>query len=1039
MATTGSWLSGIYEISKVINASLDLSEIIAVIARETRPFVDFDRLTVGLLEDGGQRLRLYVPVAPDHTAHPDGTTVDLKGHLLGRVVETRQPLLIPDLRADTALPGCAPLVEEGMVACVALPLVSGDRVLGALAVARHEPRPFTDAEADMLLEVAEQTAIAVDHAHLYAVEKKRANHLAIINEVANRVLSTFDIDALLLQTASLIQQHFAYYDVSIFMTDRATDEVVLRAQAGAYNDDSSIGYRQPIGVGMVGWAAKAGQTLLASDVTQNPHYIVAFPGELNSRSELCVPVKIGGETVGVINVESRQVGAFDHIDVQALETLSDQVAQALENARLYEEMRYLKELDESILASIPSSILVLDRHLLVVSVNQTCCKTIGQPPQDLIGQNIETILRFDQLDSALLHRTIERVIDDDQRASFPAIRVQLPNNRERIVDIYLSPVARRTQRRALLFINDITDRRRAEEEVRLGKQKLDNIVSAMGAGLALIDRDFSISWSNQTIDRWFGDGHSLVGNECHVICPKRAAHDANEPVPCPDCQVMSTFATGKVQTNSQVAMGGGKAVRHYQNVLAPIRDEAGNVVQVIRVTFDVTEHARRVEQVFLLQKLSEAMQGTHELDLLLHLILTCVTAGPGLGFNRAILLLLDDAGTTLEGRLGVGPSSVEEAAHIWAELSQRAQTLDNLLALFHQPISPGDTSMQYISRQVRVRMDDADQVPVRAVREKRPIVVTDAENDPGVSHDLRSILGANQFVCVPLVARDVALGAIIADNIFTGRPIHDDDVEVLRTFATHAGLAISTASAYKRLEEQLNALEEAQDRLVRTERLATVGRLAAHVAHEIRNPLATIGGFTRSILRSLDNTPKVDRNARIILDEVERLEQILANVMNFTKPGNPILRDRDINECVEAVCAFHENVFAERHVELHKSLDPHCPILRFDPDQLRQVLINLIQNALDSMPDGGELTVMTRVQDDYVETVIADTGHGMAEEVLDNLFQPFFTTKVGGTGLGLSVSQKVAHTHGGDILVQSKPGAGSSFTILLPIPQGQDT
>jgi hypothetical protein len=294
-----------------------------------------------------------------------------------------------------------------------------------------------------------------------------------------------------------------------------------------------------------------------------------------------------------------------------------------------------------------------------------------------------------------------------------------------------------------------------------------------------------------------------------------------------------------------------------------------------------------------------------------------------------------------------------------------------------------------------------------------------------------------QFVCAPLIARDVALGAVVADNIFTGRAISSADVEMLQTFATHAGLAISAASAYRRLEEQLNKLEEAQDRLVRSERLATVGRLAAHVAHEIRNPLATIGGFSRSILRSPDNTAKAQRNARIILDEVERLEQILANVMNFSKPGNPVFRERDINESVEAVCAFHENVFAERHVALHKSLDPKCPVLRFDPDQMRQVLINLIQNGLDSMPNGGELTMLTRAQQDHVEIVVADTGQGMAEDILESLFQPFFTTKVGGTGLGLSVSQKIIHDHGGDIAVRSKPGAGSSFTISLPIPQGE--
>jgi len=1030
MAATREWLSGIYEISKVIDATLDLSEILTVIAQETRRFIDFDRLIVGLLEDGGQRLRLYVPLGPEMVSSADGPSLELEGHALGHVCRTREPLIIADLREDTRFLGAGPLVEEGVVSCAVLPLVAGDRILGALAFGRHGLKPFPEAEVDMLLNVAERTAMAVEHAHLYATEKKRANHLAIINEVAKRALSTFDLDTLLQQTASLMQQHFAYYDVSVFMVDRGAEEVVLRAQAGAYRDISAIGYRQPVGVGMVGWAAKTGKTLLANDVTQNPHYIVAFEGERASRSELCVPIRIGGETLGVINVECTSVGAFDQIDVTALETLSDQVAQAIENARLYDEMRYLKELDESILASIPSSILVLDRDLVVASVNESCCRILERPREEIIGENFETLFQFDLLDSAVLRRTIERVIDHDQRASFAAIQVRLPTGRSRIADIYLSPVARRKQRRALAFINDITDRRRAEEEVLREKQKLNDIVSAVGAGLTLLDRDFNIIWSNNTMDLWFGGGHSLVGRQCHEICRGKSA-------PCPDCPVTATFATGEVHTNSQVIMVAHHEARHYQNILAPMRDENGAVVQVIRLTFDVTEHARKVEQISLLQTLSQAMQGTLELDRLLHLILTCVTAGPGLGFNRATLLLVDDGQTVLEGRLGVGPASAGEAARIWGELSDRAQTLDDLLALYDQQPPPGDTSMQYISKQIRIPLAEEDQVPIRALRDKQPIAVTDAANDPGVSPHLRSLIGANQFVCVPLIARDVALGAIIADNIFTGWPITDEEIELLQTLATHAGLAISTASAYKRLEEQLYQLEEAQDRLVRTERLATVGRLAAHVAHEIRNPLATIGGFTRSMLRSSDDVRKVPRNARIILEEVERLEQILANVMNFSKPANPVLRDRDINEAVEAVCAFHENVFAERNITLHKSLDPACPILRLDPDQIRQVLINLIQNGIDSMPEGGELTVLTRAQEDRVEVVVADTGQGMSEDVLESLFQPFFTTKVGGTGLGLSVSQKIVHDHGGDIIVRSKPGAGSSFTASLPIPRRQ--
>jgi len=1033
MATTGDWLSVIYEISKVLNASLELPEIIQVIARETGRFIPFDCLVVGLLDAGAGQLRLFVPVAPHQAPRLDGDAVALDETLLGHVVTTGEPLLIPDLREVRGLPGVEALIAEGMVSAVGLPLISGSRVLGAFAATRAEWRPFEAPEIEMFREVAEQTAIAVEHAHLYSAQRKRASHLAIINEVAGRVLSTFDLHTLLQQTVSLLQERFAYYDVAVFLTDRQREEVVLRARAGVDGGDPVTGYRQAIGAGMVGWCAKTGQSLLASDVRKNPHYIVAFETERETRSELCVPVKIGGEVVGVINVESTALGAFDETDVVALETLSDQVAQAIENARLYDEMRYLRELDRSILASIPSSILVVDRNLAVVSVNEKCCQVLELPREQLVGQSLHTLVTFLDTDADALADAIRRVIDHDETRAFPNVRVRLPNGRTCIVDAHLSPVARRTQRRALLFINDITDRRRAEEQVLREKQKLDDIVSAMDAGLLLIDPDYTIAWSNPTCDAWFGGGESLVGKDYHRICPSH--HLRTEPLPtsCDGCQVLEVLSSGQICTMPQVIMGGGRPTRHFQNILAPIRDEDGTIVQVLRMSFEVTEHARKVEQISLLQELSRAMQGALELDRLLHLILTCVTAGPGLGFNRAILLLVDEEGAVLEGRLGVGPSSMEEAARIWRELGERPQSLERLLERFDEPVPPGDQSLQYISQRIRIPLTATDQAPVRAVLEKRPVLVTDAGNDPGVAPALHALLGADEFLCVPLVTRDQALGAIIADNVFTHRPITEADTDMLRTFASQAGLAISAASAYKKLEEQLVALEEAQEELVRSERLATVGKLAAHVAHEIRNPLATIGGFTRSILRTPDNLPKVQRNAEIILSEVVRLEQILANVMNFTKPGDPVMRERDINDFVETVCGFHENDFAEQNVTLRRSFDAACPVMQFDPDQIRQVLINLIQNALDAMPGGGELTVMTRRQDGFVEIVVADTGCGVSEDDMESLFDAFFTTKAGGTGLGLSVSQKIAHGHGGDILVQSKPGAGSSFTLRLPI------
>jgi hypothetical protein len=1029
------WLHGLYEISKAINATLDLDRVLAVIARETQRVVASDCQIVGLLVDEGAHIETHTFRATgDSDLRPEKATVATDGHPFGHVVETREPLFIDHLGSEDRFPAARSLAERGLVSCILLPLCSGDRVLGVLGLFRTENEPFARECLGLLREVAEQTAIGVEHAHLYAAEKKRAHQLAIINEVARHALGTFDLDVLLDQTASLIQEHFAFYDVSIFTVDEAAGEVVLRAQSGSYEAESAIGYRQGLDVGMVGWAARTGETRVASDVATDSQYVVAFEGERASRSELCVPIRIGGRTVGVINVECTEVGAFDSTDVAAMQTLADQIAQAIESARIYDEMLYLKELDESILASIPSALLVLDRELEVLAVNDACCRTLDRTEDQVVGASFEEMFRFELLDSALIRRTIARVVDHDDVAVFPAVQVALPNGRERIVDLHFRAIARQDERRALAFLNDITERRQAEEEVIRERQKLNDVVSAMGAGLALIDPDGTVSWSNRTLEQWFNNGESLVGHDCHTLC--QACPEGERPGS--NCPIFTAFENAEI-TRSTQTLHADHRTRHYENVFAPIRSEQGHVVQVIRLTFDVTEHLQKLEQLSLLQKLSQTMEGALNLDRLLRLVLTCVTAGPGLGFNRAVLLLEDDEHEHIEGRLGVGPASGEEASRIWRELASQPLTLaDHILRLFEQESERTEGPMQYVAQQIRVPLTKEDHVLVRTFNEKQPHVVRDAQADESVPEKLPALLSANEFVCVPLVAHGTALGAIIADKVFTGEPITEDEVEMLKTFASHAGAAIQAAASYRRLEEQLHEIQETQERMVRAERLATVGRLAAHVAHEIRNPLVTIGGFARSILRKPKQLHRVERNAQIILDEVERLEQILANVMNFTKPGNPVLQDRNVNEVAEAVCAFHENVFAERDITLHKNLDPNCPPLRIDPGQIRQVLINIVQNAVDSMPDGGDLTLATQARKNDVLISVTDTGEGMSQEVLDNLFQPFYTTKVGGTGLGLPASQKIVQEHGGEITVDSQPGKGSTFTISLPIPETSD-
>jgi hypothetical protein len=316
---------------------------------------------------------------------------------------------------------------------------------------------------------------------------------------------------------------------------------------------------------------------------------------------------------------------------------------------------------------------------------------------------------------------------------------------------------------------------------------------------------------------------------------------------------------------------------------------------------------------------------------------------------------------------------------------------------------------------------------------KEPILVTDVGHDPRVSRRFLEMVGADQFVVVPLVGGAEAMGVIIADNRFNRQPITEGLVRLLTTIAGRAALAIASAEAYHRLEEKIEQLAETRDRLVRTERLAAIGNMAAHVAHEIRNPLVTIGGFARSILRGTEPASLCGQHARIIVDEVVRLEKILANVMNFTKPAPPHRTDVSVDQILDETCRMLADAFKSKNVELHKEFHLGGEKTLLDAGQMKQVFLNLIQNAVDSIEgNGGRITIRTWAEDNSVRIDVSDTGAGMTAEVQANIFLPFFTTKPDGTGLGLAVSRKIVEDHGGDIQVQSTLGAGSTFSILLP-------
>lgn len=237
----------------------------------------------------------------------------------------------------------------------------------------------------------------------------------------------------------------------------------------------------------------------------------------------------------------------------------------------------------------------------------------------------------------------------------------------------------------------------------------------------------------------------------------------------------------------------------------------------------------------------------------------------------------------------------------------------------------------------------------------------------------------------------------------------------------------------RQVEIKTRELLESQERLMHSERFAAVGEAAAYVSHEIKNPLMVIGGLAGQVERRLQEDPGAQEKLRIIQGEVQRLEHFLGELRDFTRPMHPTKAAVNLNEVIREVEALMGDAIQGKGINLEDRLDPRLPEIEADPNQLKQVLVNLIKNSLEATDPQGRIVVATGSQDRQVWFSVQDNGKGMPTEVLEKVFHPFFTTKDKGTGLGLAVIHKIITDHDGTVGVESAAGCGTTFTVRLPI------
>ncbi len=439
----------------------------------------------------------------------------------------------------------------------------------------------------------------------------------------------------------------------------------------------------------------------------------------------------------------------------------------------------------------------------------------------------------------------------------------------------------------------------------------------------------------------------------------------------------------------------------------------------------------------LASKLNQAFLRAQDLDDILHAVLVGVTAGEGLGFNRAFLIRLEQDEQALVGRFALGPSDSEEASRIWATISANGLTLFQILEDVRSNLSDKTHPLNKLARQIRIPLSWQSHVLVRALNERKTVLYNGGGDAD--ARGLEDLLGVQEFAVAPLASEDQAFGIIMADNFVTKCPIGQEDLEALQLFAGFASMAVSKTRMCEDLEEKIQQLkslneelERNRDLLVQAERYAAVGRMADQLLHEIRNPVSSIGGMARILKKKLDD-PDLATYVDTIVEQSARLENALGAVFDFAYAPELHPEQVRLYQLIQSTVGLIKGELQRQGIEWYLHLPNHEPVLSVDRIQLQQALLNILKNAVEAMPEGGLLIVSVIMGEESVEIRVADTGLGMARGHLTKAHEPFFTTKLQAMGLGLSLAKRIFELHGGTLAVKRNKFGGTNIVLTLPM------
>ena len=677
---------------------------------------------------------------------------------------------------------------------------------------------------------------------------------------------------------------------------------------------------------------------------------------------------------------------------------------------------------QALISSVSNYVVAINRNFEIIMVNERVQSEFGMHPDGICyrdWKNRSSKCENCPVEKSFLdgeiHTSEETVIFKDGRQGQMEVRAT-PVKNERGEVIYVLEAA-----------TDITEKRKLEQEIGPGTGSLEERVAERLKHLQASEEKYRSMFERCQDMIWFTDpqGKMVDINPCGVYLLGYRSKDAllavgslNELFEDPGelvrfrQQLLENGMVRDLVTRHKTKQGNALDISLSANLIS---DENGRIIGYEGIARDITqqkqmidEMRRNSEQLSALNRISLTVSSSLQVDEVLANTIDLIVSVLQVGSVRVYFLAEGGDHLYLAAAHGLSREFVEEP------LVQRRALGEGLLGEVAQQ---GET-----------------------------VIAEDTSQLGSLYRDAVQKEGLQSVAYIPLRSKGRTVGVLSASSHFSEK-FSSQQIEFLTSIGNQIGMAVENANLYEKTREALEEVSAAQEQVMRTEKLASLGKLAATIAHEINNPLAVVLTYIRLMLKLIDRqhfTPErledINRYLATMEAETSRCGEIVKNLLAFARQSQIDMKANSIREIVDRTLPLVLHDLELRGIRLVKSVEEHLPHVQCDFKQIQQALLNVLGNAAEAMTAGGTLTlrVCRAAKGDYVEVVVTDTGCGILPENLKDIFEPFFTTKEErkGVGLGLAVVYGIVARHHGKIEVESPPvggESGSRFRILLPI------